>query len=199
MGLILNFARSPPPGVPSSRPYRPYPPKRPPSVTIIPLKRREFITMLGGAAAWPVTAHAQQRAVPVIGVLSSRSPAVDTALIAVIQKGLNEAGLFEGQNVALDYRWAGGQFDRLPGLADELVRRQAAVIVTIGGDVSARAANDPESDDDDRFFTALQEFTRASAGRRLSAQGAADLRVLLSDHRPGPVRRTAVQSGDAPP
>jgi putative tryptophan/tyrosine transport system substrate-binding protein len=104
-------------------------------------RRREFITLLGGAAAaWPFAAHAQQPAMAVIGVLSSRSPAVDTPLIAVIRQGLNETGFVEGQNVALDYRWADGQYDRLAGLAADLVRRQVAVIVTIGGALSARAA-----------------------------------------------------------
>jgi putative ABC transport system substrate-binding protein len=105
------------------------------------LRRREFITLLGGAAAaWPLTARAQQRAFPVIGLLSSRSPAVDTPLIAVIRQGLNETGFVEGQNVALDYRSADGQYDRLAGLAADLVRQHVAVIVTIGGDSSALAA-----------------------------------------------------------
>jgi putative ABC transport system substrate-binding protein len=104
------------------------------------MRRREFTLLGGAAAAWPLTAHAQQPGMPVIGLLSSRSPAVDTPLIAVIRQGLNESGLVEGQNVALDYRWADGQYDRLAALAADLVRRQAAVIVTIGGDVSALAA-----------------------------------------------------------
>jgi putative ABC transport system substrate-binding protein len=104
------------------------------------VNRREFITLLGGAAAWPFAVRAQQRTFPVIGLLSSRSPAVDTPLIAVIRQGLNETGLVEGQNVALDYRWAEGQYDRLAGLAADLVRQHVAVIVAIGGDASALAA-----------------------------------------------------------
>src|SRR5262245_33916835 len=105
------------------------------------MKRRDFIALIGGAAAaWPLAARAQQRSMPVIGLLSSRSPAVDTPLIAVIRQGLNETGLVEGQNVALDYRWAEGQYDRLAGLARDLVRQQVAVIVTIGGEPSALAA-----------------------------------------------------------
>jgi putative tryptophan/tyrosine transport system substrate-binding protein len=104
------------------------------------MRRRDLITLLGGAAAWPLAAHAQQPAMPAIGLLSSRSPAVDTPLIAVIRQGLNETGFVEGQNFALDYRWADGQYDRLAGLAADLVRRQVAVIVTIGGASSARAA-----------------------------------------------------------
>src|SRR5262249_45162304 len=87
--------------------------------------RRKFLATLGGAAvAWPLAARAQQRAFPVIGLLSSRSPAVDTPFIAVIRQGLNETGLVEGQNIALDYRWAEGQYDRLAGLAADLVRQQ---------------------------------------------------------------------------
>ena len=105
------------------------------------MRRREFITLLGGtAAAWPLAARAQQRPFPVIGLLSSRSPAVDMPLIGVIRQALNETGLIEGQNVTLDYRWAEGRYDRLAGLAADLVRRQVAVIVTIGGEPSALAA-----------------------------------------------------------
>jgi ABC-type uncharacterized transport system substrate-binding protein len=105
------------------------------------VRRREFITLLGGAAAaWPLAAHAQQRGPPVIGLLSSRSAATDTNLIAVFRQALNEGGFVEGQNVVIDYRWADGQYDRLPALATSLVRRQVAVIVTIGGEVSGLAA-----------------------------------------------------------
>jgi putative tryptophan/tyrosine transport system substrate-binding protein len=83
------------------------------------MKRRDFITLLGGAAAWPLAARGQQRAFPMIGLLSSRSPAVDAPFIALIRQGLNEIGFVEGKNVALDYRWAEGQYDRLAGLAAE--------------------------------------------------------------------------------
>jgi len=104
-------------------------------------RRRQFVTLLGGAAAaWPLAARAQQRTFPVIGLLSSRSLAVDTPLIAVIRQGLNETGIIEGQNVTIDYRWAEGQYDRLAGLAADLVRQHVAVIVAIGGDPSALAA-----------------------------------------------------------
>ena len=105
------------------------------------VRRREFMTLLGGAAvAWPIAARAQQRTFPVIGLLSSRSLAVDTPLIAVIRQGLNETGIIEGQNVTIDYRWAEGQYDRLAGLAADLVRQHVAVIVAMGGDPSALAA-----------------------------------------------------------
>jgi putative ABC transport system substrate-binding protein len=105
------------------------------------MKRREFITMLGGAAAvWPLSARAQRRTIPVVGLLSSRSPVVDTPLIAIIRQGLREMGVVEGENVVLDYRWAEGQYDRLAGLAADLVRQQVAVIVTIGGEPSGLAA-----------------------------------------------------------
>jgi putative ABC transport system substrate-binding protein len=104
------------------------------------MRRRTFITLLGGASAWPLAARAQQPAMPVVGVLSPRSPAVDAPLIAVIRQGLNDTGFFEGRNVTLDYRWADGQYDRLAALAADLVRRQVAVIVAPGGEISAHAA-----------------------------------------------------------
>jgi putative ABC transport system substrate-binding protein len=105
------------------------------------MRRRAFIKLLGGAAAaWSLAARAQQRAIPVIGVLSSRSLAVDTSLIPIIREGLNEAGFVEGQNVALAYRSADGQYDRLSALAADLVRQQVAVMLAIGGDASGLAA-----------------------------------------------------------
>jgi putative ABC transport system substrate-binding protein len=105
------------------------------------MKRREFITLLGGAAvAWPFAARAQPAAMPVIGYLSSRSPDDTRHLLAAVRQGLQETGYVEGRNVALEYRWALGQYDRLPAMAAELARKSLAVIVTTGGDPSALAA-----------------------------------------------------------
>jgi putative ABC transport system substrate-binding protein len=102
------------------------------------MRRREFIAGLGGAAAWPLAARAQQPAMPVIGFLSAQSAEVETATVPFLQ-GLKQAGYVEGQNVAVEYRWAENQPDRLPAHATDLVRRRVAVIVAAGATVAVAA------------------------------------------------------------
>jgi len=107
------------------------------------MRRREFIAALGSAAAalaWPLGGGAQQSKVPLIGYLHSGSPRIFGNLVAAFHRGLKEAGYVEGQNVAIEYRWAEGQYERLPALASELIGRQVAIVVTGGGEVAALAA-----------------------------------------------------------
>ena len=104
------------------------------------IRRREFITLLGGAAVtWPLKAWAQQPAMPLVGLVNARSPEASERQVAAFRKGLNEAGCVEGQNMTVEYHWLNGQYDRLPSLMADLVRR-VAVIATPGATLPALAA-----------------------------------------------------------
>ena len=104
------------------------------------MRRRSFIAALGGAAVWPMMARGQQPAMPVIGFLSSRSAGDSVSAVAAFRAGLAETGYVEGRNVVIEFRWAEGRFDRLPALAEELVRRPVAVLAPVAGYQTPRAA-----------------------------------------------------------
>src|SRR5262245_34918316 len=104
------------------------------------IRRREAITLLGGAAAWPLAARAQKAPVPLIGFMSSRSSAESAYLVAAFRKGLNEQGYIEGRNVAIEFRWANGRYDQLPALAADLIKQKIALLAALGGEPSALAA-----------------------------------------------------------
>jgi putative tryptophan/tyrosine transport system substrate-binding protein len=104
------------------------------------VKRRQFIRLLGGVAAWPLAARAQQAAIPVVGFLHPSSPEPFGHIVDGFRRGLKDAGFVEGQNLAIEYRWARGEYERLPTLAADLVQRQARVILAGGGEAGALAA-----------------------------------------------------------
>jgi putative tryptophan/tyrosine transport system substrate-binding protein len=132
------------------------------------MKRREFITLIGAAAAWPLAARAQQGAMPVIGYLSARSPKTDAPVLAAFRQGLSESGYIEGNNVTIEFRWGEGRYDVLPELAADLVRRRVSVIVTGGGTPPVLAAKAATTTIPVLFVTAgdpVQEGLVASLSR----------------------------------
>src|SRR5689334_4631603 len=108
-------------------------------------KRREFITLLGGAAAWPMVARSQQSAMPIVGLLGSASALEWTEFVAAVRAGLSHLGYVEGRSITVEQRWADGHFERLPALAAELVALRVAVLVVAGGTEAAAAAKSATS------------------------------------------------------
>ena len=115
------------------------------------MQRRQFITVFGGAAIWPLAAHAQQQTLPVVAFLRTGSADTNARNVAAFRKGLNETGYVEGQNATVEYYWLESPYDRLPALIADLIRRQVAVIATIGTSQVALAAKAGNSDNSNRL------------------------------------------------
>jgi putative ABC transport system substrate-binding protein len=104
------------------------------------MRRRDFVVLVGATWTWPTVAFGQKQSIPVIGYLSGGSPGPFAALVAAFRQGLKQIGYVEGDNVAIEYRWAEGHYERLPTLAKDLVDRKVDLITASGGDLAARAA-----------------------------------------------------------
>jgi putative ABC transport system substrate-binding protein len=127
------------------------------------MNRRQMIAALGGAAAWPIAASAQQAGMPVVGFLCSESPEAAAIRVHAFHRGLNEAGYVEGRNIVVEYRWAEGQNDRLPALAANLVHRNVAAIASVG--VSCRFSSKGGNDDDSNRLPGRRRSGRNRFGR----------------------------------
>ena len=148
------------------------------------MRRREFIALLGGAASWPITARAQQGSMPVVGFLHSGSSTPYAGRMAGFREGLGDTGFFEDKNVAIEYRWAEGNYERLPKMALDLVRRAVSVIVAGGGIASAPVAKAATSTIPTVFLTGVEPVA-AALSAHLPDRGANATGVLPDAERLG--------------
>ena len=151
------------------------------------LKRREFITLLGGAAAWPIAARGQQAAMPAIGVLYGVSADEWADRMAAFRHGLGETGFVDGRNVVIEYRWAGGQFDRMGWMAADLIERRVAVIL-MGGNSAAVRSMLESTRNTPIVFTTGTDPVAAGIVASLSRPGRNATGITLLGHELGPKR-----------